>query len=62
MNGKYKGKTLKATNRYSSSLVYDDKISKGDEIFVELSQDGSSILGITGIILNIHFHRILATS
>ncbi len=49
MNGKYKGKTLKATNRYSSSLVYDDKISKGDEIFVELSQDGSSILGITGI-------------
>lgn len=49
MNGKYKGKELNVTNSYSKSLVYEEKIEKNNELLVELSNDGDSILSIKGI-------------
>ena len=33
-NGEYKGKQATVTNKYSSSLVTDEKYSKGDDLFV----------------------------
>ena len=48
-NGKYKGRRLSATNNYSTSLVYEDKIEKGNSLLVELSDSGNSILNINSI-------------
>ena len=49
VNGEYKGKELKTTNIFNKSLVYDDKIEKHSELFVELTKDGDSILSIKNI-------------
>jgi len=38
-NGKNKGKIVHVTNKYDSSLVYDDKYSKGDFVFLSNSND-----------------------
>ena len=48
-NGKYKGKTYKTVNYYSGSLVYDDKLNSSSEVFVEISNDGKTILGIDDV-------------
>ena len=48
-NGKYKGNILKTHNRTSTSGVYDEQIKKHTELLVELSEDGESILSISGI-------------
>ena len=48
-NGTYKGKTFETTNTYLESLVYDDKIENHNELFVEISEDGSEISNILGI-------------
>lgn len=48
-NGEYKGNNVEAVNIYSESLVYDDKINNNAELFVDLSEDGKEVLGITGI-------------
>ena len=48
-NGSHKGKKYELTNTYSESLVYDDKIENHTELFVEFSEDGNEINGITGI-------------
>ena len=48
-NGKNKGKEYELTNAYSKSLVYDDKIENHTELFIEYSEDGTEINGITGI-------------
>ena len=49
LNGEYKGKTYETINSYTKSLVMDDKLTKGSEVFVELSNDGSDLLGLHGI-------------
>ena len=48
-NGKYKDKEYKTTNYYMESLVYEDRLDKGSEVFVEISNDGNNILSIEGI-------------
>ena len=49
-NGSHKGEQAALTNRYSSSLVTDEKYSVGDKLFVELSgSDGSLKAVCTGI-------------
>ncbi len=49
-NGEYKGKQATVTNKYSSSLVTDEKYSKGDDLFVKLSGSGDSLKAVcTGV-------------
>jgi len=48
-NGKYKDKIIEVNNKTSKSGVYDEKIHKNAEIFVELSKDGTKVNSITGI-------------
>ena len=48
-NGKYKGNKYETINSFTESLVMEDKLSKGSEVFVELSEDGSELLGLHGI-------------
>ena len=49
MNGKFKGNTIEFDHTYSESLVFDDKIESHTEIFVELNEEGNSVLGIYNI-------------
>ena len=48
-NGKYKNNIVETTNEYSESLVFEDKIEKNNELFVELSSNGKKVVTITGI-------------
>ena len=48
-NGKYKDKIIEVNNKTSKSGVYDEKIHKNAEIFVELSKDGTKVNSIMGI-------------
>jgi len=48
-NGEYKNNKIETTNEYSKSLVFEDKIEKGNELFIELSSNGKSVITITGI-------------
>lgn len=48
-NGKFKGNTLKFNNKSSISGVYDEQLNNSSELFVELSDDGTSITKITGV-------------
>ena len=41
MNGKYKNKILTVTNRYSTSLIYGDKIEKNTKLLVKVSNNGT---------------------
>ncbi len=43
MNGKYKGKELTITNLSSSSEVFDIRIEKGTEVFVNLNSNGDFV-------------------
>lgn len=53
MNGVFKGKTVKMTNTYAESTVYDTKYKAGDDVFVESlessSNDGPLIGKVAGI-------------
>ena len=49
MNGKFKGNTIEFDHTYSESVVFDDKIESHTEIFVELNEEGNSVLGIYNI-------------
>ena len=49
MNGEYKGKEITAHNTYSTSMIYDDKIEKHSELFVELSEDNETAVNIRSI-------------
>lgn len=48
-NGKYKNNTISFENNYTTSEISDDKLNNNSEVFAELSQDGKSIISITGI-------------
>lgn len=48
-NGEYKGKTLKFNNESSVSGVLDEQIHKNSELFVKVSNKGTSVQDITGI-------------
>lgn len=46
MNGSHKGESVKLTNHYGKSEVYDIKYSKGDKVFIEqIKGSGSSLSG-----------------
>ena len=49
LNGVYKGKTYTFNNNYSYSEVYSDRLTKGTEVFLEISKDGESIIAMSGI-------------
>ena len=53
MNGIHKGKTVRLTNTYAESTVYDTKYKAGDDVFVESlessSNDGPLIGKVAGI-------------
>lgn len=53
MNGAFKGKTVKMTNTYAESTVYDTKYKAGDDVFAESlessSNDGPLIGKVAGI-------------
>ena len=53
MNGIHKGKTVRLTNTYAESTVYDTKYKAGDDVFVESlessSNDGPPIGKVAGI-------------
>ncbi|WP_080691291.1 YibE/F family protein [Ruminococcus albus] len=42
-NGVHKGKFAAVTNKYSSSLVTDEKYSKGDKLFVDVNGSGDTL-------------------
>ena len=42
-NGEHKGKFATVTNKYSSSLVTDEKYSKGDKLFVDVNGSGDTL-------------------
>lgn len=50
MNGRYKGKNILLTNKYSYSALDTEQYRKGDELFIKLTENGNSLSGsITGI-------------
>jgi len=51
MNGVYKGQIILLKNSFSSSELYQDSFSKGDEVFITLNSQGSTSLSgtITGL-------------
>ncbi len=42
MNGIHKGKTVRLTNTYAESTVYDTKYKAGDDVFVESLESSSN--------------------
>ena len=48
-NGKYKGKKMTFTNTMSTSGVYGEQVHKNTELFLDLSNDGSRVVGIANI-------------
>ena len=48
-NGKYKGKYFELNNYTSSSGVYDEKLHKSSELFLDISKDGKTVNSILGI-------------
>lgn len=50
MNGKYKGRDILITNKYSFSTMDTEEYQKGDEMFIKLTENGNSLSGsITGL-------------
>lgn len=58
MNGTYKGQEIQLKNSYSYSQVHDEKYKKGDEVFIQMKQGGSS--AVTGLILGLKRDKYLA--
>lgn len=49
-NGEHKGELATVTNKYSSSLVTDEKFSKGDKLFVDVNSSGDKLKAVcTGV-------------
>ncbi|SFB95574.1 YibE/F family protein [Ruminococcus albus] len=49
-NGEHKGELATVTNKYSSSLVTDEKFSKGDKLFVDVNSSGEELKAVcTGV-------------
>jgi uncharacterized membrane protein len=47
LNGEYKGKSLTINNKYSYSRVADDKLNRGTQIFLSITETGSSVTANT---------------
>jgi len=58
MNGTYKGQEIQLKNSYSYSQVHDEKYKKGDEVFIQMKQGGST--AVTGLILGLKRDKYLA--
>jgi len=48
-NGKYKNKEIELTNTVAVSGVYGEILKKGTEIFVELNEDGTEVIELSGV-------------
>ena len=48
-NGKYKGKEISTNNLVSKTGVYGEIVKKGDELLVEVSQNGEEVIEIIGV-------------
>lgn len=49
-NGEYNGKSIKLTNKYSYSGVYDEEYKKGNALFITVNENNE---GLTGSILKV---------
>jgi len=48
-NGKYKGNKVSVINHTTTSGVYDEKLHKHSEVFVELTDNGTKAMGISQV-------------